>query len=135
LNRADRKEFAVKPHLLLVEDDDEQALLCQEDLENVGYRVTRVRNGATALVAVKQQTFDLVIFDMDWGEGNHPPSLGRCEEVLERYPVVMHQGSLGSGRMRAWGAGVSALESSDLTQFQAAVQQTWGPRPGRVAPD
>jgi CheY-like chemotaxis protein len=135
LNRADRKEFAVRPHLLLVEDDDEQARFYQEDLENMGYRVTRVRSGAAALAAVKQRAFDLVLLDMDPGEENRPYDLGRCEDVLERYPVVMHYGSLESGRIRAWGAGVSALKSSGRTPIQAMVQKTWGLRPGRVATD
>lgn len=50
-------------HLLLVEDDDNIALLIRKALEGAGYRVSRCRAGAEALAQLKQQPFDLALLD------------------------------------------------------------------------
>jgi two-component system, cell cycle sensor histidine kinase and response regulator CckA len=49
--------------LLLVEDDDDIALLIRKALEGAGHHMTRSRTGADALVQLKQGPFDLALLD------------------------------------------------------------------------
>lgn len=51
----------MKPHLLVVEDDDAIAAPLSEGLEREGFRVTRARSGAEALAA---ERVDLVLLDL-----------------------------------------------------------------------
>ncbi len=51
-------------HLLLVEDDENLSFLVQDNLEQQGYTVQLYRDGAAALQAFSQQTFDLCILDV-----------------------------------------------------------------------
>jgi PAS domain S-box-containing protein len=50
-------------HLLLVEDDDNIALLIHKALEGAGHRVTRTRTAADALAQLKNKPFDLALLD------------------------------------------------------------------------
>jgi PAS domain S-box-containing protein len=49
--------------LLLVEDDDDIALMIRKALERAGHQVSRQRTAADALADLAQQTFDLVLLD------------------------------------------------------------------------
>jgi signal transduction histidine kinase/CheY-like chemotaxis protein len=50
--------------ILLAEDNDINALLATTLLEAVGYRVTRVEDGARAVQAAREWSFDLILMDM-----------------------------------------------------------------------
>jgi signal transduction histidine kinase/ActR/RegA family two-component response regulator len=50
--------------LLLAEDNDVNVLVIEGMLAPLGHRITRARDGAEALVALRGQTFDLVLMDM-----------------------------------------------------------------------
>ncbi|MFT7721404.1 MAG: CHASE2 domain-containing protein [Roseateles sp.] len=50
--------------LLLAEDDDVNALVVEEMLAPLGHRITRVRDGAAALDALRAGGFDLVLMDL-----------------------------------------------------------------------
>jgi two-component system cell cycle sensor histidine kinase/response regulator CckA len=50
-------------HLLLVEDDDDIALLIRKALEGAGHQVTRCRTAADALRHLKERPFDLALLD------------------------------------------------------------------------
>ena len=51
-------------HLLLAEDNDVNVLVIEGMLAPLGHRVTRVRDGAQALAALRSGSFDLVLMDM-----------------------------------------------------------------------
>lgn len=51
-------------HVLLAEDNAINAMLAKQVLENGGYTVTHVLNGALAVEAVQQQQFDVVLMDI-----------------------------------------------------------------------
>ena len=50
--------------ILLVEDEDDIALVLEDDLSLEGYQVERVIDGETALQRVLERTFDLIILDV-----------------------------------------------------------------------
>ncbi|HPH92429.1 MAG TPA: PAS domain S-box protein [Ferruginibacter sp.] len=51
-------------HVLLAEDNAINAMLAKQVLENGGYTVTHVLNGALAVEAVQKQEFDVVLMDI-----------------------------------------------------------------------
>jgi two-component system, OmpR family, phosphate regulon response regulator PhoB len=53
----------VKPHVLVVEDEDALAALLQYNLEKEGYRVSHVADGEDALVRIDEELPDAVVLD------------------------------------------------------------------------
>jgi len=53
-----------KPRLLLAEDDEALASLLEEYLSEAGYSLAVYHRGDTALQALQQETFDLVLTDI-----------------------------------------------------------------------
>lgn len=54
----------MKPHLLLVEDDDAIADTVRLHLEQAGYRLHREADGLQAMAAIDRQRWDLVLLDL-----------------------------------------------------------------------
>ena len=54
----------MKPHLLLVEDDDAIADALRLHLEQAGYRLHREADGLRAMAAIDRQRWDLVLLDL-----------------------------------------------------------------------
>ena len=50
--------------ILLVEDEDDIAMVLEDDLSLEGYRVERVADGETALQMAREHSFDLIILDV-----------------------------------------------------------------------
>jgi len=73
----------VKAKLLMVEDDRLLGDLLREALEEAGYQVRLARNGAEALEAVAEESFDLVLQDIQLPDAN---GLDVLEEILNRQP-------------------------------------------------
>ncbi|MEC9251123.1 MAG: phosphate regulon transcriptional regulator PhoB [Pseudomonadota bacterium] len=53
----------MKPHVLVVEDEDALATLLQYNLEKEGYQVTAAGDGEEALMLAEEETPDLVLVD------------------------------------------------------------------------
>ncbi len=51
-------------HVLLVDDDEDVLIACQEALEEEGYLVSPARTGAEALALVEGETFDAAVVDL-----------------------------------------------------------------------
>uniref|UniRef100_C6DYX6 Two component, sigma54 specific, transcriptional regulator, Fis family n=1 Tax=Geobacter sp. (strain M21) TaxID=443144 RepID=C6DYX6_GEOSM len=73
----------VKAKLLMVEDDRLLGDLMQESLEEAGYQVRLARSGAEALEAVSEESFDLVLQDIQLPDAD---GLDVLEEILRRQP-------------------------------------------------
>ncbi|HEV6965697.1 ATP-binding protein, partial [Roseateles sp.] len=80
-------------NLLLAEDNDVNVLIVEGMLEPLGHRITRVRDGAEALAALREGDFDLVLMDvlMPGMDGLTATRRWRTEEALQgrpRTPIV-----------------------------------------------
>jgi len=73
----------VKAKLLMVEDDHLLGDLMCESLEEAGYQVRLARTGAEALEAVSEESFDLVLQDIQLPDAD---GLDVLEEILRRQP-------------------------------------------------
>lgn len=69
--------------LLIVEDDRLLGELMREALEEAGYQVRLAGNGAEALEAVAEESFDLVLQDIQLPDAN---GLDLLDEILHRQP-------------------------------------------------
>lgn len=56
---------SAQKRVLLVEDDDNDALLAMEELEQWGYKTIRVHSGENAISEAARTTFDFAIIDMN----------------------------------------------------------------------
>ncbi|OGU05937.1 MAG: sigma-54-dependent Fis family transcriptional regulator [Geobacteraceae bacterium GWC2_58_44] len=72
-----------KAKLLMVEDDHLLGELMRESLEEAGYRVRLARNGAQALEAVTEESFDLVLQDIQLPDAD---GLDLLDQILHRQP-------------------------------------------------
>ncbi len=63
-NRKKRCDIRLRGRILLVEDGDDNQRLLQMQLGDAGASVTAVRNGRMAIDLAAQQTFDLILMDM-----------------------------------------------------------------------
>lgn len=73
----------LKAKLLMVEDDHLLGDLIRESLEEAGYQVRLARNGAEALEAVAEESFDLVLQDIQLPDAD---GLDILDEILRRQP-------------------------------------------------
>lgn len=68
-------------HILLVEDDADNATVLAKLLERTGHRVSRAQTIQTAIAAVDQDRFDLMISDLGLPDGS---GLDLMRQVRER---------------------------------------------------
>jgi len=73
----------IKAKLLMVEDDHLLGDLMRESLEEEGYQVRLARNGAQALEAVTEESFDLVLQDIQLPDAD---GLDILDQILHRQP-------------------------------------------------
>jgi DNA-binding response OmpR family regulator len=79
---------AVKPRLLIVEDDEELCAMLAEYLGPEGFVTEAVVNGPAALEKLAREAFDLVVLDVMLPELNGFEVLRRIR-VIGRVPVIM----------------------------------------------
>ena len=93
-----------KAKLLVVEDDPHFGGALQEVLKGAGYAVRLAANGAEALAAAAEESFDLVIQDLKLPDAN---GLDILREILLRQP---HSGSLVMTGYGSIGDAVTAMK-------------------------
>jgi CheY-like chemotaxis protein len=84
--------------VLVVEDDDDVALLMELFLEDAGHRIRRARDGEQGLVRLSEGLPDLVIMDVEMPVLDGPSMAGRmmvADAGRELIPVVIVSGAVG----------------------------------------
>jgi CheY-like chemotaxis protein len=83
--------FAQPSRLLVVDDDETNCDVLNRQLARSGHSVTCVGNGVAALVALREDTFDLVLLDvvMPGMSGFEVLQELKADRVLSRTPVIM----------------------------------------------
>jgi len=102
-------------HVLLAEDNAINAMLAKQVLENGGFTVTHVVNGALALGAVQQQHFDVVLMDIQMPVMNGiaaTQSIRALEGNISKIPIVaMTAHSLFGEMQNCYNAGMTGYVS------------------------
>jgi DNA-binding response OmpR family regulator len=75
--------------ILVVDDDKNTRLLLQAILENEGYQVTTAPDGEAALLAMEQQTVDLVVLDIMMPKMDGYEFTSTLRQCHQNLPILM----------------------------------------------
>jgi len=88
--------------ILLVEDDDDVAILVTILLSELGFGVVRTENGALAIQQLKAQSFDLILMDLHMPVMDGHETVTKIRESGDDTPLIIMTASVGDAdRIRA----------------------------------
>jgi DNA-binding response OmpR family regulator len=82
----------MKPHVLVVEDDDNTRMTLAYLIQHAGYNVTQAHDGETALELLEQKTFHVVLTDIILGNVSGIDVLHAARHQLYRPEVILLTG-------------------------------------------
>ena len=85
--------------ILLAEDEADLRLFLQNELTDLGFKVTAVNNGVEAIVAAVEESFDLYLFDMMMPGLDGIHTIRVLRKVTPDVPIVGLTGYVGKGYM------------------------------------
>lgn len=110
--------------ILLVDDEEGIQLLYREEFEEEGFEVVSAYNGDEALALFREQTFDLIILDINMPGMNGIEVLRRMKEIDPHLPVILssayqeYKQDIGS-----WASEEYIVKSSNLDDLKSAVRR------------
>jgi len=113
--------------ILVVDDEENICRLYKEELEDLGYEVTTVSDGASALTAMERARFDLVTLDMRMKGMDGIETLRRMKERDANLPVIIssayeeYKDDFGS-----WASDAYIVKSSDTAALRDTVKKILG---------
>jgi DNA-binding response OmpR family regulator len=108
-DRANREVMgAVKPHVLLIEDDSQLAQLITQELNCEGYQVNFIEDGVSGLLAARQTNPNLIIVSWFLSGVSCPEFCHRLRSTHNNVPIIVltHEGQV-SERVMGLNAGAS----------------------------
>jgi CheY-like chemotaxis protein/HPt (histidine-containing phosphotransfer) domain-containing protein len=105
--------------ILVVEDNDTNQLVVKTILENSGMMVDIVENGRQAVAAVKNQTYDVVLMDVQMPEmdGYEATKIIRSDPTLTKLPIVaMTANAMLEDKEKCFQVGMNAYISKPISQ-------------------
>jgi len=98
------------PKILLVDDEPDVRDFLRDELEDRGFSVTALSNGADAILAAMDQRFDLYLLDMLLPGLDGPQLIRILRKITPDVPIRGLTGHVGRGYMaQASGYGVTCL--------------------------
>ncbi len=109
--------------LLVVDDEGDIRHLYAAELEDEGYDVATAGNSADALTLLEQQTFDLVVLDIQLDQESGLELLQAITRKQENLPVILCT-AFSSYRddFSSWLADAYVVKSSDLNELKQEVK-------------
>jgi CheY-like chemotaxis protein len=113
--------------ILVVDDEENIRELYKEELEDMGYAVTTVSDGAEALAKMDTDKFDLVTLDMRMPDMDGIETLRKMKEKDQTLPVVIctayeeYKHDFGS-----WCSDAYVVKSADTTLLRDTVKKILG---------
>jgi CheY-like chemotaxis protein len=113
--------------ILVVDDEENIRRLYREEFEDLGYSVTTVQDGASALAALDSGTFDLVTLDMRMKGMDGIETLRSIKEKDAHLPVIIssayeeYKSDFGS-----WCSEAYIVKSSDMDSLRETVKKILG---------
>jgi len=121
---------ADSPHILVVDDDPDIRQLLQDRLHAKGYSVRSVVDGVRALEAVRAETFEGMILDIDIPSMDGMEVLRQIRKWDQQLPIVMITASgAKESAVRAVGMGAQAymLKPFDVDELQRVTDYWFRP--------
>jgi CheY-like chemotaxis protein len=113
--------------ILVVDDEENICKLYKEELEDMGYEVTTVLDGKSALAAMDGTRFDLVTLDMRMQGMDGIETLRKMKEKNADLPVIIssayeeYKNDFGS-----WASDAYIVKSADTTALRETVKKILG---------
>jgi two-component system response regulator (stage 0 sporulation protein F) len=113
--------------ILVVDDEENICRLYKEEFEDMGYTVTTVQDGTSALAALEAGSFDLVTLDMRMKGLDGIETLRKMKERNADLPVIIssayeeYKNDFGS-----WCSDAYIVKSSDIDSLRTAVKKILG---------
>lgn len=86
--------------ILIVDDDRQLRRLCRTALEETGYFVREATNGKSALAAIKQTSFQLIVLDLSMPDMDGFEFLKIARAELPKLKIVVISGFLGGSMLK-----------------------------------
>lgn len=110
--------------VLVVDDEANQRELYAEELKLEGYNVLCAANGREALEAVRTQSPDLVILDINMPGMDGLDTLNQLLEINARLPVIINTAYASyQDSFTSWSANAYVVKSGDLTELMNKVKE------------
>jgi len=110
--------------ILLVEDEQPLCLLYQEELSAEGYEVTSVHDADSALDALKNKTFDLIITDIRMPGKDGVELIGQIMGLRKDVPIIINTAYQSYKEdFMTWAADAYVVKSSSLTELKVKVRE------------
>lgn len=113
--------------ILIVDDEENICRLYKEEFEEMGYEVTTVLDGASALDAMAKTKFDLVTLDMRMKGMDGIETLRKMKERDANLPIIIssayeeYKNDFGS-----WCSEAYVVKSADTTTLRDTVKKILG---------
>ncbi len=113
--------------ILVVDDEANIRELYREELEDMGYEVTTVADGAEALAALDTAKFDLVTLDMRMPDVDGIETLRKMKEKDNTLPIVIctayeeYKHDFGS-----WCSDAYVVKSADTSLLRETIKKILG---------
>jgi DNA-binding response OmpR family regulator len=118
------KEGLAMKKILLVEDEQPLCLLYEEELSAEGYEVTSVHDADSALDALKNKTFDLIITDIRMPGKDGVELIGQIMGLRKDVPIIINTAYQSYKEdFMTWAADAYVVKSSSLVELKAKVRE------------
>jgi two-component system response regulator (stage 0 sporulation protein F) len=121
------QEAGPMKRILVVDDEENICKLYKEELEEMGYEVTTVLDGSSAIATVEKARFDLVTLDMRMKGMDGIETLRKMKEKDSSLPVIIssayeeYKNEFGS-----WASDAYIVKSADTTALRTTVKKILG---------
>ena len=113
--------------ILVVDDEENICKLYKEELEEMGFEVTTVMDGSSALAAIEGSRYDLVTLDMRMKGMDGIETLRKMKERDANLPIIIssayeeYKNDFGS-----WASDAYVVKSSDTATLRDTVKKILG---------
>ena len=109
-------------NILIADDDQNLALLYEQELADEGYRVDVVHDAQTAIERVKDNPPDLLILDIRMPGMDGIEALNHILGINNQLPVILNTAySNHKDNYLTWSANAYVVKSSDLSELKTAI--------------
>jgi len=109
--------------ILLVEDEKPLCLLYEEELGAAGYAVTSVHDADSALEALKNGSFDLIITDIRMPGKDGVELISRIMGMRKDIPLIINSAYQSYKEdFMTWAADAYVVKSSSLDELKARIR-------------
>jgi DNA-binding response OmpR family regulator len=113
--------------ILVVDDEENICKLYKEELEEMGFEVTTVQDGISALAAIEKSRYDLVTLDMRMKGMDGIETLRKMKERDANLPIIIssayeeYKNDFGS-----WASDAYIVKSADTATLRDTVKKILG---------